>query len=50
MATKNTKQAPKKETNEKPLILIVREPEPQCRRCGKWCNCSDDEMDAGGPA
>jgi len=23
---------------------------PACRRCGSECNCSEDELDAGGPA
>jgi len=23
---------------------------PACRRCGTTCNCSEEEIDAGGPA
>jgi hypothetical protein len=23
---------------------------PSCRRCGTECSCSEDEIDAGGPA
>ena len=52
MATKSAQREPKKhsESQEKPVVLIAREPEPRCRRCGRWCTCSEEELDAGGPA
>ena len=39
---RTTKPAPKKHT------LVTT---PPCRRCGgRACTCSDEELDAGGPA
>jgi len=38
---KTTKPAPEKKPNR-----IA----PPCRRCGAECTCSEEEIDAGGPA
>ncbi len=48
-AKKTTKQAPKYQMQQKPLVLLAREP-IGCRRCGGNCTCTDEELDAGGPA
>ena len=41
------KRNPSKPANKKTTYRYIA---PACRRCGSECNCSEDELDAGGPA
>lgn len=37
-------------TNKASKKLTRNSLRPVCRRCGDNCTCSDEELDAGGPA
>ncbi len=49
MAHLNLKTSKSAETKKSPRCIIALRA-PASRRCGPECNCSDEELDAGGPA
>ena len=46
----NLQKSPKPPKSLSPYRLTRNVPPAGCRRCGPECRCTDDEVDAGGPA
>ena len=45
-----SRQTPKPPAERSPYRIARIPASDSCRRCGERCACSDEEIDAGGPA